>query len=113
MRALNQLKQPLDPTQTTNRSPLVVQPQRIPSPRPLVPPAIERRRWGINLNEKPSDDVAVYVEEATLTCQSDREEKAARSADARKRRLEKQRERRVHRRRTHGHVFSDHHERWI
>jgi hypothetical protein len=87
MRALNQLKQRVGPTQSTNRSATVVQPQRAPL-------EIERRRWEINLNEKPSDDVAVYVAEATLTCQSDRDDKAAKSAEARKKRLEKQRKRR-------------------
>ncbi|XP_078175254.1 uncharacterized protein LOC144568747 [Carex rostrata] len=86
VRALNQLK-PVVPTQSTNRNakPQWAQP----------PPAIERRGLEIDLNEKPTDDVAVYVMEAALTCQSDRKEKAAKSAMARKRRLEIQRERRT------------------
>lgn len=86
VKALYQPK-PVGPTQSTNR---IVKPQWA-----QPPPAIERRGLEIDLNEKPTDDVAVYVMEAALTCQSDREEKAAKSAMARRRRLEIQRERRT------------------
>lgn len=82
VRALNQLK-PVGPTlQSTNRN---VKPQWAQPPPP--PAIVERRGLEIDLNEKPTDHVSV-------TCQSDREEKAAKSAMARKRRLEIQRERR-------------------
>ncbi|KAF3332254.1 hypothetical protein FCM35_KLT01831 [Carex littledalei] len=92
--ARNKLK-PWGPTQATNWSAFVVGPQWAPLPPPPIQAPIERPRLELDLNAEATDDVSEYGEVAQLTCQSDRENRLAKSAQARKRRLEIQRERRT------------------
>lgn len=73
-------------------------PQWAPFPPPPIQAPIERierPKLELDLNEEATDDVSEYGEAAQLTCQSDRENRLAKSAQARKRRLEIQRERRA------------------
>ena len=86
---------PLGPTQRTNWGAYVVTPQWAPLPPPVNQAPIERPRLELDLNAEPVDDMAEpeYCVASQMTCQSDREDRAAKSAQARKRRLEIQRER--------------------